>query len=401
MFIKIAQKLRGYKDKKWFWIMLGAMVLLLFVGLALARNAQNGDGGQAVDTEKVLPVEVVKASIMPFGSGFSVAGTVNPTMEVVVSPKASGKVASVSVKVGQEVKAGSPLFKLDSIDAQLAYQQSQAQVAMQEAGRAQANTNYENARLNYERMKMLIAEGAISQSQLEQASGQLAAAQSARDMNIAQVNQSRAMLGTASQNLSNFSITSPIEGRVAKVSVELGEMVSPQTQAVVVIKDWPLLVKVTIPETVVASVKLEQDVDVFVASLGKTVKGKVHTLAPQADQVTRGFAAEIMLGQGAEDIRPGMTAELLITTKQDEKALVVPTDAVMELQDGSIVYVVENQIAKSRKVKLGMTGKGYTQIVSGLKEGEEVVVKGNRLLVDGMKVEGQAFEAPAQAGGDK
>lgn len=97
-----------------------------------------------------------------------------------------------------------------------------------------------------------------------------------------------------------------------------------------------------------------------------------------------------------------MVAELRIKTRQVDNALVVPTDALLDQDSGFGVFVVENGIARYRKVTTGLVSQGHTQVVSGLKPGETVVVRGNHLLVDGMKVkvEGTPSAEPVQSGGD-
>ncbi|MFZ5590698.1 MAG: hypothetical protein ACOY81_02680, partial [Bacillota bacterium] len=89
-------------------------------------------------------------------------------------------------------------------------------------------------------------------------------------------------------------------------------------------------------------------------------------------------------------------------TRQLANALAVPADAVLEQDGTSVLFVVENNVARQRKVKIGLVGSGYMQVVSGLKEGETVVVKGNRLLVDGarVKIEGH-YQQPASGGGGR
>ncbi|WP_169331952.1 efflux RND transporter periplasmic adaptor subunit [Desulfurispora thermophila] len=391
----------GRSGKKRWLIGAGILVLLLLVGLPLLRMSGKSKPGGSESVEQALPVEVAEAKVMPLGEAVSIAGTVAPFKEVAVIPKTPGRVAAVPVSVGQKVQAGQVLVELDKVDMEIALQQQEAALANAVANQLQAQTNYDNAVANFDRMQKLYAEGAISQSQLEQAKAQLSAATSAKNSIAAQIRQMQAAVASMRQKLADTTVTSPISGVVSKVNVEPGEMASQQAPVVVVIQEQPLLVKANLPENVVGGVQINQSVDVFVSATNKTYQGQVYTLAPQADAVSKAYPVEVKLEQ-AEDVKPGMAAELRISTRQLANALAVPADAVLEQDGTSVLFVVENNVARQRKVKIGLVGSGYMQVVSGLKEGETVVVKGNRLLVDGarVKIEGH-YQQPASGGGGR
>ncbi|MCL6611051.1 MAG: efflux RND transporter periplasmic adaptor subunit [Peptococcaceae bacterium] len=373
------------------------LVLLLIVSRLNSRKAESPATG-----EMPQPVEVASVMSRPIGEELSVAGTVTPFAEARLSPKIMGRVASVNADVGRRVKQGETLLTIEQSDYLSALKQAEASLAMAEANSIQAETGYENARLNYQRFEELFRQGAVSQSQLEEARGKLAAAESACKANRAQVLQCQAMLEKARSDYSHTEVKAPFAGVVAQRFVDIGEMVSQQTPVFTVIQDDPLLVRVNLPENVVSRVSPDQQVDIFVAATGKTYKGAVKSVAPQADSQTKAFAAEIKLAGVSQEVKPGMVAELRITTKQVDSALVVPTDALLDEDGGAGIFVVENGIARHRKVTTGLEGHGYTQVVSGLQQGELVVVKGNHLLVDGMKVrvEGSGKGNPPGTGGE-
>jgi RND family efflux transporter MFP subunit len=375
-----------------------AVIILLVVVFGINSRKSNN----AVIQERLQPVEVASVMSRPFGEELSVAGTVTPFAEAKLSPKVMGRVNSVSADVGRRVREGDILMTIDQSDYLTALKQAEANLAMAAANTIQAETGYENARLNFQRTQELFKTGAVSQSQLEAAKGQLAAAESSYKANQAQIQQLQALLEKARSDYSNTEVRAPFPGVVARRSAEIGEMVSQQVSVFTIIQDEPLLVRVNLPENAVTKVSPGQQVDIFVAATGKTYKGTVKTVAPQADSQTRAFAAEVKLEGVGQEVKPGMVAELRITTRQVDSALVVPTDALLDEDGGSGVFVVENGVALHRKVSTGLTGQGYTQVVSGLKQGELVVVKGNHLLVDGTKVrvEGARRDSPPRAGGE-
>lgn len=401
--MELKNELTGAGGKRRRWIRPVAVAAILVLVLLLIVSRLNSRRAESPATGEVAqPVEVASVMSRSFGEELSVAGTVTPFAEAKLSPKIMGRVASVTADVGQRVKQGDTLLTIEQSDYLAALKQAEASLAMAEANSIQAETGYENARLNYQRFEELFRQGAVSQSQLEAAKGQLAAAESACKANQAQILQFKALLEKARSDYSNTEVKAPFTGVVAQRFVDIGEMVSQQTPVFTLIQDDPLLVRINLPENVVSRVSPDQQVDIFVAATGKTYKGAVKSVAPQADSQTKAFAAEIKLAGVSQEVKPGMVAELRITTKQVDNALVVPTDALLDEDSGAGIFVVENGIARHRKVTTGLVGHGYTQVVSGLQQGELVVVKGNHLLVDGMKVrvEGTRKDNPPGTGGE-
>lgn len=389
------------KRKKWLKPLVAAALLGLFVLLIVIRlNAKKDDN--TVVQEKLQPVEVASVMARALAEEFSIAGTVTPFAEAKLSSRVTGRVSSVYVNVGQRVTQGETLLTIEQSDYFNALKQAEANLAMAAANSIKAETGYENARLNYKRNEDLFNQGAVSKSQLEVAKGQLAEAESGYKANQAQLLQYEAMLEKARSDYSNTEVKAPFSGVVAKRLAEVGEMVSQQAPVFSLIEDEPLLVKVNLPENVVSKVSAGQQVEIYVGAADKTYKGTVKSIAPQADSQTKAFAAEIILPEVKQEVKPGMVADLRIKTREVDGALVVPADALLDEDSGSGVFVIENGVAYHRKVTTGIVGKGYTQVVSGLQQGEKVAVRGNHLLVDGMKVraEGTRKDAPAKAGGE-
>lgn len=389
------------KKRRWLKpLIIVAVIAVVILAVAARLNMKKQDNSNV--QERLQPVEVASVLSRPFNEELRVAGMVTPFAEAKLSPKVMGRVSSVNAGLGQRVEQGQTLLTIDQADYYTALRQAEVSLEMARANSIQTLTAYENARLNYQRTEELHKQGAVSTSQLEGARGQLAAAESGYKSNQAQIEQSRVMLDKARLDYGNTEIKAPFSGVVARRMAEVGEMVSQQAPVMILIQDDPLLVKVNIPENSVSRVSPEQKVDVFVSATGKTYKGTVITVAPQADSQTRAFAAEIKLDGAGREVKPGMVADLIIMVKQVEEALLVPTDALLDQDGGAGVFVVESGIARHRKVVTGMVGQGYTQVVSGLQQGELVAVRGNHLLVDGMKVraEGTRRESGPRPGGE-
>ncbi|MFZ5596063.1 MAG: efflux RND transporter periplasmic adaptor subunit [Bacillota bacterium] len=391
-----AGKRRGWLFK----IIIIVAVLVLVVLVAYRGYTKYKNKEVATDGEKLLPVGVAMVVSQPFSEEVSIAGTIFPYREANLSPKVSGRVISINAGVGDKVSQGQTLFVIDQSDYSIALKQAEANLAAARANSIQVNTAYENAKLNYDRTEELYKQGILPESQLEAARGQLAAAESGYKANQAQILQCEAMLEKAKSDYANTEVTAPFFGVVFQRRIEVGEMVSPQVAAYTIIQDEPLLVRVSLPENLVIGVSPGQNVDVYVSSTNKTYSGTVSSIAPQADSATKAFTAEIKLSGVGQELKPGMVADLRLKVKQLDSALLVPTNALLDEDTGKSVFVVENGVAVQRKVVTGIEGKGLTQVVEGLKQGDSVVVEGNHLLVDGMGVQvKETVEQPAPAGG--
>jgi len=373
-------------------LLLAALVVLVFIRASGAKKK----GNMPVE-EKQVSVEVTAVSCRSLGEELSVAGTVTPAREAKICPKVMGRVSLIGANIGQRVKQGQVLLAVEQTDYITALRQAEANLAAAEASSIQAQSAYENAKLNLQRTEDLFKQGAVSQSVLETAQNALATAESGYLANQAQISQCQVLLDKARTDLSNTEVTAPFAGVVAKRLTDIGETVSQSTPVFLLIQDNPLLVKVNMPENMVTKISLGQKVDIHVGATGKTYVGTISAVSPQADSLTKAYAVEVTLDKVSGEVRAGMVADLIVKTNQIENALVVPTDALLETDNGVTAFIVENDTAIQRKVTAGMAGQGFTQILSGLEQGDMVVVRGNHLLVDGMKVRAEVYNSEIAA----
>ncbi|HBV95460.1 MAG: hypothetical protein JL50_02305 [Peptococcaceae bacterium BICA1-7] len=391
------------KGRKWKKPAIILSVVVILVVLIVVR-AQTKKDKDVTTQERLQPVAVTAVTSRPFGEELSIAGAVTAFTEAKLAPRVTGRVVSVNARVGQRVAQGEVLLTIDQSDYQTALRVAEANLSAARANSIQAETGYENAKANYGRTEELFNQGAVSQSQLEKARGEYAMAETAYKSNQAQIAQCQAALDKAVNDFESTVVRAPFAGVVAQRLTDMGELVSQQTPVYTLIQDRPLLVKVNLAESMVSHVALQQQVDIFVSATGKSYQGTVSSVAPQSDGTTRAYPAEITLDNPGEEVKPGMVADLRLITRKVDSALVVPTEAILEGDSSPGVFVIENDTAHARKITTGMVGQGYSQVLSGLSEGEMVAVKGNHLLVDGMKVQVKEAEAesspPAPTGGE-
>lgn len=358
-------------------------VILLLILLLLG-----GCGKKSGPVEEVLiPVEVTKAQITDLAHTMNASGEIIAGAEAAIAPKASGRVTAVHVKVGDRVSQGQVLFELDATDARNAQTQAAAGAGAAMSGVNRANQAVLDAELSYNRFKELYEAQAVSKSQFEQAESALNNARIGLQQAQEQLKQAQAANQTALDNYNNYTVTSPLTGLVASVNIETGELASPQVSAVTVVQLDSIKIKVQLSENVIANIQPGVEVPVKINSLNKTVTGTVISVAPKADPATRAFPVEIQINNEQGDIKAGMVAQLLLETGVSQGAVTLPSDAVLERDGQAYVYALEDGKAKEIAVKKGITAGDLVEVIEGVQEGQEIIVKGNQLVSDGQAVE--------------
>ncbi|SHK93613.1 efflux RND transporter periplasmic adaptor subunit [Desulforamulus aeronauticus] len=339
-----------------------------------------GEKEQKAVEEKLVPVETIKIKATDLTQIMNSTGEVIAGVDVAVVPKAAGKVASVAVKMGDRVNPGQVLLSLDAADV---LEQAEAALEQAEARLVISQRSLIDAEIAYERNKTLYDAQAIPKAQFEQVESALINAQANVRLAEAQVKQSRS---TVTSTRDNNTLTSPVSGIVAAVTIEPGEMVSSQAAPITIVQIDTVKVKVNVSENIIDSIKTGSDTPVTINALKKDFVGKVISIAPKADSATRAFAVEISIANPTGEIKPGMVARLNLTTGTSSAVLALPIDAVLERDGQHSVFIVEDGKAKEVSVKVGATSGELMEIRAGLKEGQTVIVTGNRLVGEGQKV---------------
>ncbi|MDH7577562.1 MAG: efflux RND transporter periplasmic adaptor subunit [Bacillota bacterium] len=375
-----ARRIKG-RSRGW---LAAAVIFVILIGAALAARFLRGETPAAEGGPEAVPVEVAAAAVGDVEEVSKFTGRVAPRVEVNVLPKVSGRIRAVSVDVGDRVRTGQVLVQLDDTEIAAQVRQAEAALAVAEAGARAAAANLEDARRNLERVKELYDAGAATLQQLEQA--QLRYDQAAAGVNEAQVEQARAALGAARIQLDNTVITAPLTGIVAARFAEAGEMASPGQPLLTLVDIDQVQVEISVTEAEVNKLRRGQEVPVTVAAAGeKPLTGRITSLAPAADTRSKMFPVKITLPNRDHRLKPGMFAGVGISTEVRRQVLRVPVAAVLEKEEGTFVYVVEDGCARARQVETGLSDGKFTEIKSGLREGEQVVVSGQEFLVDGVK----------------
>jgi RND family efflux transporter MFP subunit len=350
------------------------LLLMTLMGLFLLLVGC-GEQEQPKVEEKKVPVEVMVASKMDLDKEVEMTGETEAGTEVSVAPKLQipARVKAIHVQAGQSVSKGSVLIELDDTDASNDVRRAEATLEL-------SKIQVETAQKNYDRYKQLFDANVVSDVEFEQTENALKTAQ-------ASLKQSQVNLDIAQNTINELRILAPISGKITALNTEVGEMVSMQNVVTGIVNLNNILVNLNISENVVSNVSVGQKVNVLITSINKTVTGTVKSIAPKVDSRTKAYPVEITIPNEDGKILAGMVAKLKLSTGKTTNAIVVPTNAVIDDNGINKLFVVENGVAKVRTVTVGAKSADQIQITKGLKEKEQVIVTGNKLVGDGQKVE--------------
>jgi multidrug resistance efflux pump len=337
-------------------------------------------------------------------------GTVEALRIVTVSPNASGKVESIQVAEGQNVFQGDILFTLDSAEQQLQLKQAQAAYHTAQVAAANAATAYnentlvqpaqiarDDAEANYLRLKTLFDAAAISEAELhnaatrlETAEAQLKAAQinqkSAYENAQAQTGGAQVAVEIAAKKLADCTVTAPIDGLAAKINVEPGDFVSPQSQALTLIDNSGLQVKIQVMETDIEQIKPDLAMEIQIQSLGETFAGTVTKVETLGNAKTGMYEVCVLFQETTPPPRVGLSADVRVQGAQVSLGVYVPEASVITQGAQTWVFVAENGSVHKRKVSVINNKDAYLE-VEGLTAGDQVVMSSSAALEDGAPVQ--------------
>jgi len=194
-------------------------------------------------------------------------------------------------------------------------------------------------------------------------------------------------------NLSYTEVRAPFAGRITQRMVDVGQNVSVGMPLVTLADFHPLLARVHVPSREFNRLQQNQAVQLTLDSDGTAIPGRIKLISPVIDPTSGTIKLTIEIPDYPVETRPGDFAEVRVVTERRPQALLVPREAVVTDQGEQVVYLVTagqgergGQVAERRVIELGFTDDSHAEILSGLKDGEEVVVRGQRSLKHGMPV---------------
>ncbi len=348
-----------------------------------------GCGKQPKNDVKIEAVSVVTAK--PFISDIvfstTLLGTILPIKEADISPKMGGELVEILVKENTYVKKDQIVAKLDPTDAKLVLAQAEAGLKTAQAGLLQAEANYNNAKVEFERAKRLKETDAIADKAFDKAKTGFELASAQLEVAKAQVSQAEVGLATSKQQLEDTNITSPVDGIIASKIANEGERIRGMATILKVMNIAVVKLEVSASEDLITKIKKYKEVKVKLdAYPDKSFTGTINDISPTIDPLSRTFKVTIHIRNPHYILKPGMFARVVLELEKHKEVICIPQGAVFNRGLDNYIYIVEGNKAKLKQVKLGLQDLEKVEIVEGLLENEEVVIRGVENLQDGVLV---------------
>lgn len=363
---------------------------------------QRGGGQQG--PRLPMTVELSAAKRADMSEQIIVVGNLVGEQTVEATPKVQGRLETVAVRLGDSVKRGQRLAKLDDREILEQVKQAEASYDVSAATIRQREADLKFAKTNLDRSLNLYDRQLIPRQTYDDAEARFQAANAQLDLAKAQFAQAQARLDELKINLANTVITSPVNGFVGKRTLDAGAWVTPNSVFLSIVDISLVRLVVNVVEKdlrrITAGLKADVAVDAFP---GETFNGRVARVAPVLDPATRTAQIEIEIPNPQYRLKPGMYAKVGFTVERHENALVVPANAVVDYEGKRGVFMPtgEGDSAHFQVIQQGLVNKENVEVASGLSEGDRVVTTGVGALREGDRIvlAGQAEGRGGQGGG--
>lgn len=326
----------------------------------LQTDIAKTDTGSVANTD-AIPVMVQSIEPTTFNHFIEVQGRLDGDENVGVSAQAPGQIVALNVSVGQPVKKGQVLAKIDDSVLQRNLQQ--------------VMTNLKLVTDIYEKQKNLWEQQVGSEVQYLTAK-----------TNKESMEQQVAAL---KQQLSNMEIISPINGSIEDITFKIGQYVAPGLPVIRVIGFNKLKVVADLAESYAAKIKTNDKVQIFFPDLNKECNAVVNFSSRYINPVTRSFSVEAHLNQDVPGLKANMVAVVKINDYHADKAIVVPVNLVQQDQQGDFIYIAHQSsapVAKRINIKVGQIYNGMAEVTSGLNPGDKIISVGYQDLNDNQAI---------------
>ena len=396
-------------------ILVGALILYRGWASNQKRSASQRNGPHEI------PVQISPVVRKPLTYSLYANGDILPLMQVDLYPKVSGYLEKISVQIGDSVRQGQVIAQIDQVEflqkvkeVEAKVIQVRAQYAELEAGtRAedireaeeavkQAQSRFNNAKQQRERVEALYQKGVISKKEFDVSEmdynvteAQLASIEQhlkvlkdgvrpeVKAASLGKLKEMEAILAQEQIRLQNTQILAPFSGEIIRRNVDNGALVSSSTPLVTLVHMETLKVVANVLEKDIAFMKPGMKAKILTEAYpGKPFEGTVVRINKALDLATRTLQAEINIPNPGRLLKPGMFAKIEVVLTEKPNALAVPREAILEEGAKRAVFVVEGNKALRKPVVTGIEENQLIEVVEGLRDGDKVIVRGQESLRD-------------------
>ncbi len=308
-----------------------------------AKGSKDGKGGAPG-----LSVEGVVVKTSTFDSDLEISGSIEANESVVLRSEVSGLVTGIFFKEGGQVSKGAVLVKINDRDIQ--------------AQLRDAITKQELSATNENRAKQLLQKGAISQEEYDTA--------------LAGLKSLQAHTALIRAQLAKTSLVAPFSGKIGLRSISVGDYLTPSTVIANLLSTNPIKINFSVPEKYIGQIKLNSEISFTTDASNKTFKGKVFAIEPGINQQTRTLQIKALAQNDSGELLPGSFAKIKLALSSIPNAILIPTQAIIPVLKGKMVYISKDGKAKQVQVEAGTRTAENIVILSGLNVGDTVLTTG-------------------------
>jgi membrane fusion protein (multidrug efflux system) len=324
-------------------------------GIASAQTTPTAGSG----APQAVPVEAVEVAVGTVTDDIEVIGTLRSDESVVIRPEIGGRIAEILFEEGGDVKAGTPLLKLDG--AVIAAELKQAKAALT------------LSQVTYKRAVELL--------------NRKAASVATRDETLAKLLTDEAIVILMEARLAKMTLMAPFDGVLGLRKVSVGDYVTPGQDMVNLESIASLKVDFRVPEIFLAALKPGQKIEVTVDAFpGRRFEGVVYAIDPLVDEAGRSVALRARIPNLDRELRPGVFVSVTLVVERRENAVMVPEQSMVARGGEQFVYRIVDGVAVLTGVTTGKRRNAQVEIVKGLAPGDVVVTAGQMKLRDGVAV---------------
>jgi RND family efflux transporter MFP subunit len=394
-------------------------------GAAAGGGARGGAaGGRGV--RPPMPVEFAVVKRAPVAEQILIVGNLIGAATVQVVPRVNGRLATVNVQLGDTVRRGQTVAKVEDLEIQEQVRQAEAAFKVSAATIRQREADLKLATTNRERSKSLLDRQLLPQQTYDDTVARHEAAAAQNDLANAQFEQAKARLEELKITLANTIITSPVDGFVSKRFSDPGAFVGPNSPVVAVVDIRTVRMVANLVEKDMKKVPQGTSAAVEVDAFpGEKFAGRVSRVAPVFDPATRTAEIEIEIPNSQYRLKPGMYSRVELTVDSRANALTVPRNALVELDGKPGVFIATGgasrgqgaptpgqaaapaastapaaaaMTAKFLPVQVGIRDGEHIEITAGLQDGARVITTGASALKDGDRIVASTPESRGREG---
>lgn len=337
-------------------IIICGIIALIANRISVNSKASSPKGPQRTATVMSVEGKVLQAE--KFAENLTLSGTLEANEEIEIRSEISGIVESINFEEGKKVSKGQVLFKVNDIE--LRAQLSQVKTAQQLASE------------NQRRAKLLLDKQAISQEEF--------------DVSNADFESARAQADLIAAQLSKTTVRAPFSGTIGLRAISKGTYVTPSTPIAKLVNTSQLKLTFAVPEKYVSRMKVGTILTFTTSNSKEEHTAKIYAIEPQVDIATRTLRMRAIAENKEDKLYPGTFAYVTLPLETVNNALLVPTEALIPIQNGKKIFVMENGKAKEVEVETGARTDSEVRVLSGIKVGDTILISGVMSLRNGAMV---------------